>query len=89
MIHRIMKVSNEGLYKHMHLFIYFACMPSISQDITIKRLWICHTARRDDNTRIALTWAPEVNSKRGRPTSTRKRIIEVHDLTGMEFFDGI
>ena len=54
-------------------------MEPLSRDVKRRRLkLIGHTLRKDKNSddAMALTWAPEGKRKRGRPKTTRRRIIE-------------
>ena len=70
---KLMKVSNEELPNR-------ACMPPISEDITIRRWrWVSPILRRDgnDNTKIALTWALKVQGKEEGQKSTWRRNVEV------------
>ena len=66
------KISNEELRKRTKV--------STIEETIKKRKWryIGHVLRRggQDNTSIALTWAPEGKRKRGRPRETWRRTAE-------------
>lgn len=67
-----MKVSNDELYCRTR-----TC--PVGEIVKCRRWrWIGHTLRKphDNNSRVALTWAPEGKRKRGRPKTTWRRSAE-------------
>ena len=64
------KISNKELLERTKI-------ESIGDNIK-KRRWsyIGHILRRDENTKVVMTWAPEGKRKKGRPKETWRRTVE-------------